>query len=135
MSTTAHPTAMYLPPSDATPIVNHLNGLAELAHACAKDHGFHDENAGRSTVENFAIWTTNIHGEVSELWEAARNNTLDQPCDKPALNLTCEEEELADIILRTLDLAKARNVNIGLAVIMKYNFNLTRPHKHGHKLA
>ncbi len=135
MSTNATPTAMSLPIKDATPIINTLNGLAELAHNCAKDHGFHDANADRSTIENFAIWTTNIHGEVSELWEAARNNTLDQPCDKPALTLTCEEEELADIILRTLDLAKARNVNIGLAVIMKYNFNLDRPHKHGSKLA
>lgn len=129
------PTAMSLPIKDATPLINHLNGLAELAHNCAKDHGFHDANADRSTVENFAIWTTNIHGEVSELWEAARNDKLTQPCDKDNLNLTYEEEELADIILRTLDLAQARGVNIGVAVIMKYNFNLTRPHRHGSKLA
>ncbi len=127
---------MHLPLHDATHIIADLNGLSKLAHDCAKAHGFHDDTVTRSVTENYAIWTTNIHGEVSELWEAARNGTLAQPCDKsPALELTNEEEELADIILRTLDLAAARGIKIGQAVIHKYNFNLTRPHKHGNKLA
>lgn len=80
------------------------------------------------------LWTANIHGETSELWEAARKGQLLDTCDKKC-GLTCEEEELADIIIRALDTACARNINIGRAVLTKHEYNTTRSHKHGGKLA
>ena len=111
-----------------------LNDLSEIVYKNATNKGFHDSDHSRSAVDNYAIWTANIHGETSELWEAARKGQLLKPCDKD-VDLTCEEEELADIIIRALDTARARNINIGRAVIAKHEYNTTRSHKHGGKLA
>lgn len=118
-----------------------LNELSKLAYQNAVDKGFHDDDYKKSTVELYAKWTANIHGEVSELWEAARKGKLKGPCDKATLDeikrdefLTCEEEELADIIIRVLDTVGARSIDIGRAVLLKMAYNATRPHMHG-KLA
>lgn len=111
-----------------------LNDLSEVVYKNAEEKGFHDEDSDRSDVQNYAIWTANLHGEVSELWEAARKNQLFDTCDKDC-GLTCEEEELADIIIRALDTARARHIDIGRAVLTKHEYNTTRSHKHGGKLA
>lgn len=111
-----------------------LNYLAEIVYENAVAKKFHP-----TTVPNMCA---NLHGEVSELWEAYRNQKLDSACDKTAKmidaglpTLDCKSEELADIIIRALDSAKALGVNIGNAVIIKHRFNMTRPEKHGGKVA
>ncbi len=89
-----------------------------------------------------AVYAANLHGEQSEMWEAARDGKLHAPCDKaqkmtdkglPAL--TCAEEELADIIIRCLDNAAEFNVDIAKAVAVKMAYNSGRPFQHGGKLA
>jgi len=50
-------------------------------------------------------------------------------------SLVCVEEELADIIIRALDTAAAMGLRIGDAIKAKHEYNLTRSHKHGGKLA
>jgi NTP pyrophosphatase (non-canonical NTP hydrolase) len=111
-----------------------LNDLSELVYKNAEEKGFHEKDHLRDDVDNYSVWTSNLHGEVSELWEAARKGQLLKPCDKDC-DLTCEEEELADIIIRALDTARARNIDIGRAVLTKHEYNTTRSHKHGGKLA
>ncbi len=117
-----------------------LNDLASLIHQNAVEKGFYDKE--ETDGEFIARSTGNLHGEVSEWWEAFRTGKLNQPCDKAAAMsaaglsaLTCEEEELADVIIRALDIAKRRKVNIGKAVAMKHLFNKTRAHRHGGKVA
>jgi NTP pyrophosphatase (non-canonical NTP hydrolase) len=112
-----------------------INGLAEHFWNVAQS-GFHDEPVP------MAVSTANLHSEVSELWEAFRNNELHKPCNKAekmqALGhrpLTCEEEELADIFIRCLDTARERKVDLGHAVMVKSAYNETRPHKNGGKAA
>lgn len=119
--------------------INSLNELSKTAFCNAVAKGFHDKDG--DLVADYARWTVNIHGEVSELWEAARNGQLEVPCNKAQFmedhiggSATCEEEELADIIIRVLDTAGARGINIGRAVLLKMAYNATRPHMHG-KLA
>lgn len=116
--------------------IDALNELSKAAYDNAKAKGFHDKDG--DIVSDYARWAVNLHGEVSELWGAARKGELNTPCDKAMdileLGLTCEEEELADIIIRVLDTAGARGVNIGRAVMLKMSYNATRPHMHG-KLA
>jgi len=121
--------------------IDALNELSRAAYDNAKAKGFHDGDNCKTPVELYAKWTANLHGEVSELWEAARKGKLKGPCDKATQDdikrdefLTCEEEELADIIIRVLDTAGARGINIGRAVLLKMQYNATRPHMHG-KLA
>lgn len=85
--------------------------------------------------DRFTECCMNITGEVSELFEAYRANKLHEPCDKKETGLTCAEEELADIIIRTLDLASAMNVNIGEVILKKHEYNKSRSYRHGNKRA
>jgi NTP pyrophosphatase (non-canonical NTP hydrolase) len=114
-----------------TPDFYALNRIATHVYDVAAKSGFHesDERPGR-----FAEFIANIHGEVSELWEAYRRGKLDENCDKP-IKLTCLEEELADIIIRALDTARTHNVDIAHAVMTKSEYNETRSYKHGGKVA
>lgn len=50
-----------------------------------------------------------------------------------SIGLCLEEEEMADIIIRVLDLAGHRGIDLGRAVLVKMQYNSTRPHKHGKK--
>ena len=121
--------------------IDALNALSKAAYDNAVFKGFHDNDPLMDEVDLYGKWTANLHGEVSELWEAARKGNLLEGCDKHddmveqfQDSLTCEEEELADIIIRVLDTAGARGINIGRAVNLKMAYNATRPHMHG-KLA
>jgi hypothetical protein len=44
------------------------------------------------------------------------------------------EVELADAIIRIMDMAKNRGYNIAEALLEKIMYNKTRPYKHGNKL-
>jgi len=63
-----------------------------------------------------------IHSEVSEAMEAARKNLMD---DKLTHRLGVEVE-LADAIIRILDLGGALNLDIGGAIIEKRAYNAVR---------
>lgn len=117
-----------------------LNDVANEVHLNAVDKGFHDFD--ESEAEFLTRTVANIHGEVSELWEAHRNNKLRSYCDKHekmmALGMSpldnCSEE-LADVIIRALDTAKRLGVDIGEAIATKHAYNKQRPWRHGSKLA
>ena len=109
------------------------NVLDDIANECwvnAEAHGFHKDGSNNSP----AVWVANLHGEISEFWEAYRKGKLDAPCDKP-IPLTCADEELADEIIRCFDVAKQKGLDIGRAVAIKHQYNITRPFLHGDKLA
>jgi NTP pyrophosphatase (non-canonical NTP hydrolase) len=118
-----------------------LNEIAEQVHSQAVAMGWHNfetETEGQFITRMVA----NGHAEHSELWEAYRNGTLIYPCDKAAKMresglepLTNLEEELADIIIRTLDAAGRLKVDIARAVESKHRYNATRGHRHGGKIA
>ncbi len=104
-----------------------LNLLVTSIHRNAKKKGFHPKE---SLEFWFAKQLLNNIGEIAELWEAARAGKLKHQCDKP-IPLTCEEEEYADIIIRTLDQCGRLKIDIGRAIILKMMYNSTRPYKHG----
>lgn len=105
-----------------------LNGLAHAIWNVARLKGF---RRGVGDVE-LSTFVANLHGEVSELWEAYRRDKLFEQCDKATSEpLTCAEEEIADILIRTLDMAADLGVDVDKAVRVKLAYNLTRPHKHG----
>ncbi len=109
-----------------------LNAIAAIVHANAREKGFHPDN---ETIEEFIPKTVaNIHGEASELWEAFRKGKLHHPCDKDC-GLTCQEEEIADIIIRGFDTANRLGINVGAAIAKKHAYNTTRPYRHGDKAA
>ena len=69
-----------------------------------------------------------IHSEVSEAVEASRKNLMD---DK-LTHRKGVEVELADAVIRILDLAGALELDLDGAITEKLIFNLTRP---DHKIA
>lgn len=71
-----------------------------------------------------------IHSELSEALEALRHGN--PPDDKiPAFSGV--EAELADVIIRIMDMAVAKGYRVGEAVIAKMAYNRTRPYMHGGK--
>lgn len=115
-------------PNEIEKSVIGLNRLASIVYSDAKAKGFH------SSKVRIGDFVSNLHAEISELWEAYRNQTLTKPCDKK-INLTCAEEELADVIIRSLDMLHAMKLNVENAVARKMLYNRTRPHRNGGKIA
>jgi len=112
---------------------NVLNSIRDLCYKNSCNKGFHD--VPRSMGDECAL----IISEVSELYEAFRNDVLHHPCGKKwpdgiPLDLSTEEEECADIFIRLMDYCGKRNVNILRAVLLKMKYNLSRPPKHGGKV-
>lgn len=66
-----------------------------------------------------------MHCEVSE---AVIGYT--RPSEKIP-GFSCEEEELADVILRIMDYAGLKKLRIAEAVVAKHNHNCSRPYRHG----
>lgn len=113
-----------------------INEVAEICYQNAVDHGFHDFGENRGQFLTRAV--ANLHGEVSELWEAYRRNQLDELCDKAEkmeTKLSCAEEELSDLAIRVFDTARRMNINIGLTIAAKHKYNVSRPYRHGGKAA
>lgn len=68
-----------------------------------------------------------MHGELSEAHEGLRKNLMD---DK-LTHRNAVEVELADVVIRIMNYAKERNLDVAGAIVEKAAFNRTRPHMHG----
>lgn len=103
-----------------------LTQLAAQVHKANKDKGFYDNPL--SLVEQLAL----VHSEVSEAVEAERAGDSrlriadnGKPEGVPS--------ELADVVIRVLDICGHLGIDIGDAIERKLAYNATRPYKHGKK--
>lgn len=88
------------------------------------DHGWHN-----SEVHD-GVYIALIHAELSEALEGLRHGN---PASEHIPLFNAAEEELADVIIRVMDMAEARGWRVAEAVLAKIEFNETRPYRHGGK--
>ncbi len=113
-----------------------LNILATQCGEAARVNGWHDRYLDitdyEEMLDHLVAKTALISCETSEAIEELRsghtpNEVYESAGGKPEGYPT----ELADIIIRTLDLAYMLSIDIDAAVQEKLAFNTTRGHKHG----
>ena len=127
--------------------------LAKEVHENAKSKGFHEGE------KNIGEMLCLIHSEVSEALEADRKGNycevdnenwildgkglredIDNEKDLITKKLMFEknvkdtfEDELADIMIRVMDLAHFKGIDLEWHIKQKMNYNSKREHKHGKK--
>lgn len=82
-----------------------------------------------------------LHSEVSEMFEAYREGGLEDQTNYTASGLSTYPPkpegfgaESGDVLIRLLDTALRRQVDLGYEFGRKLEFNKTRGHRHGNKL-
>lgn len=103
--------------------------LQEDAYLTAQKKGWWDEPT--NIPEKLAL----IHSEISEALEDYRDGHMQVTFAGPNNKPTGFPVELADAIIRILDLAAHMDCDLQTVLELKMQYNKTRPYRHGGKRA
>lgn len=98
----------------------------KAVHKLAKEKGFYEEP--RRPLESLML----IVSEVAEAAEELRVGS--KPIYRVGPKYEGTAVELADTVIRIMDLAEYEGWGVVDAMVLKHEFNKTRPYKHGKKV-
>ena len=101
-----------------------LEKIQKEIHEIAVNHGWWDADKPRTFLDLIML----VVCECSEAVEEYRKTGTVEGNDHIA-------EELADVLIRVLDLAEHYNINMSEAIAKKVEFNKSRPYRHRNKKA
>lgn len=104
--------------------------LQKAVHQTALKTGFWVTKADEDIARKLCL----IHSEISEALEDHRNSNMDlwlDPTGKPQ----GFPSELADAVIRIMDLAERLKIDLFGAIEQKHEYNKTRSFRHGNKRA
>lgn len=118
-----------------------LKGIQERIYDIAYTHGWYAED--RTFGDRIAL----CHSELSEALEEFRNGhhltevyyEHSNECKTQSFQCICNPKpegvpiELADVIIRLMDMAEADGIDLADAIAIKVRYNATRPFRHGGK--
>jgi NTP pyrophosphatase (non-canonical NTP hydrolase) len=120
---------------DLTPLdrnlIDALDKIQFAVYVNARDKGFWDG----ADIKDPLVFGNKLMltvGELAECHEVVRKEKqfLDVACPKP-IDITAVGEELADTVIRVMDLAERAGIDLGRAIMLKHKYNQGRPHMHG----
>ena len=102
-------------------VINGTDALQRLCYALSNRAGWW-EGKSPFNPETFATKISLIHSEISEALEGGRKREADHHLPERS----AVEVELADAIIRIMDLAGAMNLDLAGAIVEKLAYNLSR---------
>lgn len=106
-----------------------INELVKEVHELAKSKGWYDDKESDNVPTKIAL----IHSEVSEALEEFRNGKMGTWYKEGSAKPEGFDIELADVVIRIMDLCGRLGIDLEKAVLTKHEYNKTRPYRHGGK--